>query len=165
MAIAQISNSFNRLVQPLVKVVAFAAGFGLLFMMCVTTLDVILRFLKLPLSGAYELVEYGMALTLGFSVTVAAHTRTHITVDIITQKLKRNTEKTLAAAATLVAALYTFPCFWQTTLQIKEMYASKMTSAVLHISVYPFTAIVALSLLLTVVVLIADIFNLLAERK
>jgi hypothetical protein len=40
-----------------------------------------------------------------------------------------------------------------------------MTSAVLRISVYPFTAIVAISLLFTAIVLLADVFNLLAERK
>ena len=165
MAITRIASYLNRTIQPLMKVVAFTAGFGLLFMMVLTTVDVVLRFLKLPLSGSYELIEYAMALTLGFSITAAAHTRTHITVDILTQKLKRNTEKVLAAVATLVAAFYTFPCFWQTTLQIKEMHASKMTSAVLHISVYPFTAVVAISLLLTAIVLIADVFNLLAERK
>lgn len=165
MAIKQISNSLNRLVRPLVSAIAFVAGVGLIFMMLLTAIDVILRFLNRPISGAYELIEYAMALTVGFSVTVAAHTRTHITVDILTQKLKKNAEKVLAALATLIAAIYAFPCFWQSTLQIKEMHASGMTSAVLRIAVYPFTAVVAISLLFTTIVLLADVFNLLAERK
>lgn len=165
MTIQQTSDSLNRLVRPLVRAIAFVAGFGLMFMMVLTAIDVILRFLNRPIPGAYELIEYSMAVTVALSVTVCAHARAHITVDIVSQKLKKNAEKLLAALTTMVAVIYSIPILWQSSLQIQEMYASNMTSAVLRVSVYPFTAIVAVSFLFTTIVFIADVFNLLAEMK
>ena len=86
-------------------------------------------------------------------------------MDILTDALKKNTKNVLACLMSIVAIAYTLPIMWQALLYIQEMYASNMTSAVLLIPVYPFTAIVALSFIATTIVFIADLFNFLAEIK
>lgn len=145
------------------RMITFVCGCGLIFMMALVACDVILRFFNRPIPGAYELVEYSMALTVSFGVTVCAHNQGHITVDILTSSLREPTQKVLACLMTIIAIIYILPIMWQTTLQIGDMYNSKMTSAVLLISIYPFTAIVAFSFLITMIVFIVDFFNLLTE--
>lgn len=163
MTITHASQFLNRTVNPCMRVIAFAAGSGLMFMMVLVACDVILRFFNRPIQGAYELVEYSMALTVSFGVTVCAHNKAHINVDILTNALKETTKKILACLMTIVAIIYTLPIMWQSYLFIQEMYASHMTSAVLRIAVYPFTAIVAFSFVITTLVFIADFFNLMTE--
>jgi TRAP-type C4-dicarboxylate transport system permease small subunit len=165
MTIQRTAAFLNRAVTPCVRVIAFAGGCGLMFMMVLVACDVILRFFNRPISGAYELVEYSMAITVSFGITVCSHQGGHIKVDILTDALKKNTKNVLACLMSIVAIAYTLPIMWQALLYIQEMYASNMTSAVLLIPVYPFTAIVALSFIATTIVFIADLFNFLAEIK
>ena len=163
MSLQYLTSFLNRVIAPLMRVITFICGSGLIFMMTLVACDVILRFFNRPIPGAYELVEYAMALTVSFGVTVCAHHQGHITVDILTNSLREPTQKVLACFMTIIAIIYILPIMWQTTLQIGEMYNSHMTSAVLLISVYPFTAIVAFSFAITTLVFIVDFFNLLTE--
>ena len=154
---------FNQIIHPLIQTIAFICGSSLLFMMVLVACDVILRFFDRPISGAYELVEYSMAITVSFGVTVCAHQSGHIAVDILTGVLRRRVKQILAALMTLIAIAYTLPIMWMTARQIQDTYGSGVTSAVLRIAVYPFTAIVAFSFVITLIVFIVDLFNIMAE--
>ena len=134
-----------------------------MFMMVLVACDVILRFLNRPIPGAYELVEYSMALTVSFGITVCAHHRGHISVDILTNVLQKRVKQILASLMSLIAIAYTLPIMWMTAKQIQDSYHSGITSSVLHIVVYPFTAVVAFSFVMTTIVFIVDMLNLLAE--
>ena len=155
----------NRMIAPLVRVISVISGSALLLMMVLVACDVILRFFNRPISGAYELVEYAMAITVSFGVTLCAHHQGHIAVDIVTDLLSRSVRQVLACLMTLVAIAYTLPMMWMTARQIQETFSSGLTSAVLHIVVYPFTAVVALSFLVTAVVFLINLLNILAEME
>ena len=157
------AETFSHYIKPLMMTITFIGGCSLLFMMLLVACDVVLRFFNRPISGAYELVEYSMAITVSFGVTICAHQGGHIAVDILTNVLKKSVQRILATIMTLVAIIYTLPIMWMTTQQIQDTYASGLTSAVLRIAVYPFTAVVALAFLFTSIVFIADILKLFAE--
>jgi len=57
------------------------AGCTLTCMMLLTTTDVILRFFKMPLVGAYELVAFGGGIVVGFSIPYCSLKKGHILVD------------------------------------------------------------------------------------
>ena len=163
MSIQVLAARCNRIIHPLIQFIGFVGGGTLFFMMVLVACDVILRFFNRPISGAYELVEYSMAITVSFSVTVCAHQGGHIAVDIVTEVLKTNVKRVLACLVTILAIAYTLPITWMTASQIQEAYSSGLTSAVLRISVYPFMFIVAFAFLITSIVFIFDLLNLAAE--
>jgi TRAP-type C4-dicarboxylate transport system permease small subunit len=165
MGIQKIAAFLNRIVDPCMKAIAVIGGCGLMFMMTLVACDVLLRFFNRPIPGAYELVEYAMALTVSFGITVCAHQGGHIRVDILTDVLRKTTQRILACLMTLVAVAYTLPIMWQSSRYIAEMYKSHLTSSVLLIAVYPFVAVVAFSFVITSIVLIAEFFNLMVEIK
>ena len=165
MGIQKTAAFLNGIVNPCMKVIAVIGGCGLMFMMTLVASDVLLRFFNHPIPGAYELVEYSMALTVSFGITVCAHQGGHITVDILTNVLRKTTQKILACLMTLVAIAYALPIMWQSSRYIFEMYNSHLTSSVLLLSVYPFVAVVALSFVVTTIVLIAEFFNLMVEIR
>ena len=161
MSIRSTALFSNRIVKPLIRGIGFIGGCGLMFMMVLVACDVILRFFNRPIPGAYELVEYSMALTVSFGVTVCAHHGGHIAVDILTNVLRRRVKQILASIVTLIAIAYTLPIMWMTARQIEDTYHSGITSSVLKIVVYPFTAVVAFSFVMTTIVFIVDLLNLL----
>ena len=165
MRIQNVSLVGNRIITPLVRVIGVISGSALLFMMVLVACDVILRYFNRPISGAYELVEYAMAITVSFGVTLCAHYNGHIAVDIVTDMLKTSIKQGLACLMTLVAIAYTLPAMWMTARQVQDTYSSGITSAVLQIAVYPFTAIVALSLGITAIIFLVNLLNILAEME
>lgn len=65
------------------------AGITLTFMMSVTVADVILRSLRRPIVGTYELVAFSGAVVIGFSLPFTSWVRGHIYVDFIISKFSK----------------------------------------------------------------------------
>jgi len=65
------------------------AGITLTFMMLITVAEVILRYLGRPITGAYELVTFSAAVTIGFSLPFTSWTRGHIYMDFLILKLPK----------------------------------------------------------------------------
>lgn len=165
MGIKQALESLNRLAGPLIKVTAFIAGVSLFSMMLLVALDVILRFFKRPVPGTYEIVEYLMALTVSFGIVACAHRGEHIKVDIVTNTLTGSVRNALASLVALITLMYTLPIMWENLLYIQDLYSSRVTSAVLLIPVYPFSAAVAAAFVILCMVFLIDVIGLLEKIK
>jgi TRAP-type C4-dicarboxylate transport system permease small subunit len=74
------------LIYRLSKLFNFVAEAALTFMMFLTVADVILRSLRRPIVGTYELVAFSGAVVIGFSIPLTSWMRGHVWVDIITSK-------------------------------------------------------------------------------
>lgn len=80
----------------------YIAGLFLMLMMFLTTADVVLRFFKMPVAGAYELIEYMMALIVAFSIAYGEIHKAHINVDILYLRFKPNMRRTIDAFSNLL---------------------------------------------------------------
>ncbi len=119
----------------------------LALMMLLTALDVGLRYLfNSPLSGAFELVEYMMAIVIPFSIVYCADQRGHVSVELILARFPRKVQGAVDALMTFVTMIFAIILAWQNFLYIGEVYDTHLTSAVLLIPAYPFVIPVALGL-------------------
>jgi TRAP-type C4-dicarboxylate transport system permease small subunit len=59
---------------------------ALVFMMLLTTSDVILRIFGRPIIGTYEIVSFSGAITVGFGLPITSWLRGHIFVDFLYRK-------------------------------------------------------------------------------
>ena len=148
MTIAKLSTMITR--------VLLAIGCAVLaMMMFLTAIDVGLRYLlNRPLAGAFELVEFMMAIFIPFSVVYCAEQRSHVAVELIMKRFPKMVQHVVNIVTTFLTMAFVVVIAWQGFLYIGEMFESEMTSAVLLIPVYPFVATVAIGMATFAVVLL-----------
>ena len=69
------------------KVMDCVAGTALVLIMLLTSLDVVLRYLRHPILGSYDMVSMGAAFVIGFALPRTSWDKMHISVDILVVKL------------------------------------------------------------------------------
>jgi TRAP-type C4-dicarboxylate transport system permease small subunit len=150
--------------QVLVAVLRNIAIWVLCAMMFLTAADVLLRYLfNRPITGAFELVEYMMAILIAFSIVHCAHQRAHVNVDILIERLSKRTRATISCINTFLTLVLFILMTWQTFSYIIDEYESGLTSAVLYIPVYPFVTLVFIAFTILCLVILAEFLNRLSE--
>ncbi|OGP90613.1 MAG: hypothetical protein A2157_14075 [Deltaproteobacteria bacterium RBG_16_47_11] len=82
-------EGFLNKTRGLIQILNLIAGIALTFMMFLTVLDVILRSLRKPIVGTYELVAFSGAVVIGFSLPFTSWIRGHIYVDFIISRFSK----------------------------------------------------------------------------
>ena len=126
--------------------------------------DVLLRYLfGRPITGAFELIEYMMAILVSFSIVYCAHQQAHVHVDIIVEHLSQRTRALLSCVTSFLTLLLFLLITWQAFSYIVDEYESKLTSAVLYIPVYPFVALVAIAFTVLCLIILAQLLRRVSE--
>ena len=158
------TNSLTILYRPLVKLLKGIAMATVAAMMFLTATDVILRYVfNRPISGAYELIEYMMAVLIPFGLAYCALQGGHVSVDLLVSRFSKKTQSILGSITTLLCLGLFILITWQNVIYIGENFKSKLTSAVLFIPVYPFIAAVAIGSAALCLVLALDFLNYLKK--
>jgi TRAP-type C4-dicarboxylate transport system permease small subunit len=79
-------SRFLSLAHSLAKLMDIFAGFALVGIMLLTSLDVILRYFGNPIPGTYDIVSLTAAFVIGFALPRTAWDKTHVTVDILVDR-------------------------------------------------------------------------------
>ena len=164
MWLTKTANSINTLYRPLIKVLNGIAMGIVAAMMFLTATDVILRYLfNRPIMGAFELIEYMMAILIPFGLAYCALQGGHVSVDLVVSRFSKKSRSILGSITTLLCLGLFLLITWQNVLYIRENFESKLTSAVLLIPVYPFVTAVAIGSAALCLVLVIDFLNYLTE--
>jgi TRAP-type C4-dicarboxylate transport system permease small subunit len=81
--------AYTVVVRTLVFALAFVSGLGILAMMCTTCLDVILRVLGFPLTGAFDIVKIAGAVTIACALPYTTAVKGHVAIEYFFLKLPR----------------------------------------------------------------------------
>ncbi|MGD9209961.1 MAG: TRAP transporter small permease [Desulfobacteraceae bacterium] len=156
--IAKIASMVTRIL--------LAMGAAVLaMMMFLTAIDVFLRYLfNSPISGAFELVEFMMAIFIPFSIVYCAEQKNHVAVELVLGRFPARIQNFFNIITTLITMLFALVIAWQNYLYIEEMFTSQMTSSVLLIPVYPFVAPVAIGITAFALVLLPQWFDLFKSK-
>jgi TRAP-type C4-dicarboxylate transport system permease small subunit len=139
---------------------------ALAMMMFLTAMDVGLRYaFNRPLAGAFELVEYLMAIVIPFSIVFCAYRNQHVAVELILGKLSDKIQLYVNIATTFASIVFIIAIAWQSFLYIKETYSYGTTSAVLLIPTYPFVVPIAIGLAAFALNLIVHLSQYISEVK
>jgi TRAP-type C4-dicarboxylate transport system permease small subunit len=95
-------KAYLRFVERLSKFMSIIAGVGLTFMMLLTVSDVILRYLKRPIPGTYELVAYSGVVVIGFAIAYTSWVRAHVFVDFLVNRLGKTPKRIVLIFTKLV---------------------------------------------------------------
>jgi TRAP-type C4-dicarboxylate transport system permease small subunit len=136
------------------------AGVALTFLMCLTILDVILRFFKRPVVGTYELVAFSGAVVIGFSMPLTSWVRQHIFVDFLILKFSQKVRNIFnIGTRCLVIALFLLVS-WNMWKYATDLHRSGEVSPTLQMPFYPIAYGVAVCFFVLCLVFVGDIIKI-----
>ncbi len=138
----------------------------LALMMFLTAMDVGLRYaFNRPLAGAFELVEYMMAILIPFSIVYCADQKGHVAVELILGRFSKKVQTAVDILTTFISLIFAIVIAWQNVLYIFEVQASNLTSSVLLIPAYPFVAPIAIGIGAFALILVVHLSEFVSEVK
>lgn len=132
------------------------AGAAVIVMMLLTCADVVLRLLRHPIPGTYELVGFLGTVIVSFALALTSLEKGHIAVEIIVQRFPARIQTGIEAVTSLIGAFLFALLAWQSMIYAADMRQSGEVSVTLTMPIYPFIYGLAVGSALLVAVLAAD---------
>ena len=136
------------------------AGISLTFLMLLTVMDVILRTLKTPIVGTYELVAFSGAIVIGFAVPLTSWVRGHIYVDFFILRFSKTVRNIFNTATRSLVIILFFLIGWNLIKYGIDLQKSGEVSLTLQMPFYPVAYGVAVCCFVQCLVLICDIVKI-----
>jgi TRAP-type C4-dicarboxylate transport system permease small subunit len=160
----KIVRFFNVLTNSLSTFLNSIAGFVLVAMMFLTSLDVALRYLfNSPIPGSIEISQYMMPIVISFGLARCAREKGHVSVELLISRLSGRKK----AFMNSLINIFFFTLFglitWQSFLRAIGMITSGLKSEVLAIPIFPFVLTVSLGCGVLSLVALKDFFESLME--
>jgi TRAP-type C4-dicarboxylate transport system permease small subunit len=147
------------------KALNSVGGTLLILMMLLTVTDVILRYLKRPITGTFELMSYGGALVAGFAIAQTSLDGGHVQVDMLTEALSERGKRFSLIFTRIFGIAIFILLAWALFLKGNSLYMSQEVSLTLRIPYYPVAYGLAISCFAEGLVLFADMFKTLFATK
>ena len=128
-------------------------------MMLLTCSDVLLRFLRRPIPGTYEMVGFLGALGVSFALAHTSLERGHIAVDFLVQRLPERLQTLVDGINALVCAVLFGLAAWYSLRYGTDLKAAGEVSMTLQLPVFPFVWGVAAGCGMLTVVLVMRAFG------
>lgn len=153
-------KAFLDKVKGVSRVIYVIAGISLTFLMLLTVTDVVLRFLKNPIVGTYELVAFSGAVAVGFAIPFTSWVRGHIYVDFFILRFSQKVRNLFnISTRCLVIALF-FLIGWNLMKYGMDLQRSGEVSLTLQLPFYPVAYGVGVSCFVQCLVLFCDILKI-----
>ncbi len=153
-------NGFLNKINGLSRVFNVIAGISLTFLMLLTVMDVILRALKRPIVGTYELVAFSGAVVIGFAVPLTSWLRGHIFVDFFILRFSQKVRNIFNITTRCLVIVLFFLIGWNLIKYGMDLQKSGEVSLTLQMPFYPVAYGVAVCCFVQCLVLICDVIKI-----
>ena len=148
------------------SVFSYVGAASLFFIMCLTTADVVGRYLfNKPITGVFELTEYLILILIFSFIGYTQSQDGHVVVDLLLPKLPARLVFVIDLINYLVCLVLMAVIFWMGILKALELRSVGEASPNLGIPAYPFAFFLALGCLIMCIEYLRNIIELLAGRK
>ncbi len=155
----QTADVFTRTVHGASRLMVWVAAVAVVSMMLLTCADIVLRWLRRPIPGTYELVGFFGALAVAFALAHTSVVKGHIAVDFLVQRLSPRWQAVVDIVNAVVAAALFGLVAWRSTVQAAALRRVGEVSMTLQLPVYPVVYGVAAGCALLTLVLVARIWS------
>jgi TRAP-type C4-dicarboxylate transport system permease small subunit len=153
-------NGFLNKINGLSRFFNVIAGISLTFLMLLTVMDVILRTLKRPIVGTYELVAFSGAVVIGFSVPLTSWLRGHIFVDFFILRFSQKGRNIFNITTRCLVIVLFFLIGWNLIKYGIDLQKSGEVSLTLQMPFYPVAYGVGVCCFVQCLVLICDVIKI-----
>ncbi len=153
-------NRFVDQVRRLSRFINVIAGISLVFLISLTLADVLLRLLKKPITGTYELVALTSAVVIGFSLPLTSWVRGHVYVDFLLVKCSRRA-RTICNLGTRCMVLFLFILIgWNLIRYGMAAHRSGEVSLTLNMPFYPIAYGLGIASFIQCLVMLSDMVKI-----
>jgi TRAP-type C4-dicarboxylate transport system permease small subunit len=153
-------NKVLQHVERFTKYMEAIAGFFLVFMVAITTVDVILRALGRPIPGTYEIVALSGGLVIGLALPVTAWVRGMIFVDALFSHLSDACQRGLHILTRLMSVIIFAFVAWNLVVMGSDMKRAGEVSLTLELPIWAVPYGISFGCVVLCVVLIVDAFRM-----
>jgi len=153
-------KGFLNKIRGLSRFLNVIAGISLTFLMLLTVMDVILRALKKPIVGTYELVAFSGAVVIGFAVPLTSWVRGHIFVDVFVLKFPKTIKNIFNITTRCLVIILFFLIGWNLIKYGMDLQKSGEVSLTLQMPFYPVAYGVGVCCFVQCLVMICDILKI-----
>jgi TRAP-type C4-dicarboxylate transport system permease small subunit len=151
---------FLNRIRDLSRLIFIIAGTSVMFIMFLTVADVILRYFRRPILGAYELVAFSGAIATGFSLPFTSWVKGHISVDFLISRFPQRIRNTFnIVTRCLVIGLFLITG-WNLIQYGMDLKRAGEVSLTLQIPFYPIAYGIGGCCFVLCLVLICDIIKI-----
>ena len=143
-----------------VRFLYVVGGISLIFIMALTIADVILRLLRMPIVGAYELVCFGSSLVIAFSIPYVSWKRGHIFVDFMINIFPRGVKNGIHSVTRCLAIVLFILAGWNLIKYALDLYRAGEVSPTLMLPYYPFVFTVGICCFFQCLSLVGDLLKI-----
>jgi TRAP-type C4-dicarboxylate transport system permease small subunit len=153
-------KGFPEKVKALARFLNIIAGVSLTFLMLLTVMDVVLRTLKRPIVGTYELVAFSGAVVIGFCLPLTSWMRGHIYVDFFILRFSQRVRNIFNLATRCVVIVLFFLIGWNLIKYGMDLQKSGEVSLTLQMPFYPVAYGVGICCFVQCLVMVCDILKI-----
>jgi len=143
-----------------VRFLYVVGGISLIFIMALTIADVILRLMRMPIVGAYELVCFGSSLVIAFSIPYVSWKRGHIFVDFMINIFPRGVKNGIHSVTRCLAIVLFILAGWNLIKYALDLYRAGEVSPTLMLPYYPFVFTVGICCFFQCLSLVGDLLKI-----
>ncbi len=153
-------KGFQSTISGMARFLNVVAGISLTFLMLLTVGDVILRFLKRPIVGTYELVAFSGAVVIGFSIPFTSWMRGHVYVDFLILKFSQKIRNVFHIITRCLVICLFLMIGWNLIKYGMDLRKSGEVSPTLHFPFYPVAYGIGICCFFQCLVLLCDILKI-----
>lgn len=135
------------------------AGVAMASCVLLTVADVILRSLKRPILGTYELVGILAAMLIGFALPQTSRTQGHVFMDLFTERLSPRMWKRFHILSRILGICFFAVICWNLWVMGNDFVDSGEGSTTLQIPLYPVAYALAICCFVECLVLLVEMFE------
>jgi len=152
-------NSFKNAAEKAARTLYWVAGVSIVAMMLITCTDVVLRFLRMPIPGTYELVCFLGAVAVAFAMAHTSLLKGHVAVSVVVELFSQRIQGFIESVTSLLGLILFAMIAWRSILYANDLRATGEVSMTLQLPFYPFVYGIGLSAAAVCLVLLADLLE------
>lgn len=164
MGLSRIASFLNGIAAPISRVMSGIGAGVLAAMTLLAAMDVLLRYVfNRPISGALELIQYMMLVTVVSGFAHCTVEKSHIRVEALIESFPAKARAVVYCITSFLSLALIALITRQSILYAGLLYDSKLTSPVLFIPAYPFVIVLALAMAVFCLSLFAEFLHFLSK--
>jgi TRAP-type C4-dicarboxylate transport system permease small subunit len=141
------------------NILGFVAGTAVVFMMVVTCVDIVLRWFRVTLPGAYDMVQIAGTIAIACALPYTTAVKGHVAIEYFFHKLGRR-GRLVVDAVTRVVVIILFSCIaWYMVRYGFDLKKNGQVSLTLELPIFWTPWVIAASCVAVVVVKIFHLFH------
>lgn len=146
------------------KLLMIAGGVALLALMLLATSNVVLRIVRVPVSGTYEVVSFLGAIVTAGALGYTQKRKDHIVVDILSDRFPGPVKRVLDAVSHALTLVLFSIVSWQIFVFGRRLMRTGELSETLKIAFHPFVFLVAAGFAVLALTLFLDLMGVVLRK-